>query len=153
MDEMIEILRGLTQGGFFEFHGKHYDLPAVKICPVPSRPIPILIGGHAEPALRRAARIGDGWMHAGGDAGALHGYLRRLGELRREYGREREPFEIHVISLDGFTPDGVRRLEDQGVTDVIVGFRNAYAADDQTLDHKLSALRRFAEQVIARVGS
>ena len=150
MDEMIAILRGLTKGGYFEFHGKHYDLPAVKICPVPSQPIPILIGGHAEPALRRAARIGDGWMHAGGDAAALHGYLRRLGELRREYGRERDPFEVHVIALDAFTLDGVRRLQDIGVTDAIVGFRNAYEKDTQTLAQKTEALRRFADAVVSK---
>ena len=150
MDEMIEILRGLTKGGFFEFHGKHYDLPAVKICPVPTRPIPILIGGHAEPALRRAARVGDGWMHAGGDAAALHGYLRRLNELRREFGRERQPFEVHVIALDAFTLDGVRRLQDLGVTDAIVGFRNAYEKDTQTLAQKTEALRRFADAVVAK---
>jgi probable F420-dependent oxidoreductase len=150
MDEMIEILRGLTKGGFFEFHGKYYDLPAVKICPVPTKPIPILIGGHAEPALRRAARIGDGWMHAGGDAAAMHGYLRRLNELRREYGRERAPFEVHVIAMDAFTLDGVRRLQDLGVTDAIVGFRNAYEKDTQSLSQKQEALSRFAEAVIAK---
>jgi len=128
-------------------------VPSIRLCLVPRKPIPILIGGHADAALRRAARVGDGWMHAGGGQAAdLGAALARLADLREEYGREREPFEIHVISLDGFTPDGVRRLEDQGVTDAIVGFRNAYAADDQTLDHKLTALRRFAEQVIARVG-
>src|SRR5690606_15362152 len=72
MDEMIEIVRGLTKGGYYEFHGRHYDVPAIKICPVPAKPVPILIGGHAEAALRRAARIGDGWMHAGsGDLDAL----------------------------------------------------------------------------------
>jgi probable F420-dependent oxidoreductase len=150
MDEMIAILRGLTKGGFFEFHGKHYDLPAVKICPVPTQPIPILIGGHAEPALRRAARIGDGWMHAGGDAAAMHGYLRRLNELRREYGRERAPFEVHVIAMDAFTLDGVRRLQDLGVTDAIVGFRNAYEKDTQSLAQKKEALSRFADAVISK---
>jgi len=62
MDEMIEIIRGLCTGEYFEFHGVHYELPSIKICPVPTEPLPILIGGHAEPALRRAARIGDGWM-------------------------------------------------------------------------------------------
>ena len=150
MDEMIEIIRGLTRGGFFEFHGKHYDLPAAKICPTPTRPIPILIGGHAEPALRRAARIGDGWMHAGGDGAALRGYLRRLAELRREYGREREPFEVHVIALEAFTLDGVKKLADLGVTDAIVGFRNAYEKDTQTLAQKTEALTRFAEAVVSK---
>ena len=168
MEEMIAILRGLTSspaqraerersqswlpGEFFEFHGRHYDLEPIKICPIPTRPIPILIGGHADAALRRAARIADGWMHAGGgEAQDLDAALRRLTELRREHGREREPFEIHVISLDAYTPDGVRRLEEKGVTDAIVGFRNAYEQDVQTLDQKIDALRAYADRVIAKV--
>ncbi len=149
MDEMIEIVRGLATGELFEYHGQYYDVPSIKLCPVPSEPIPILIGGHADAALRRAARLGDGWMHAGGDPEALEGMLARLAELRSEYGRERDPFEVHVISLDAYTPDGIRRLEDQGVTDAIVGFRNAYETDTTTLDQKLEALRRYADQVIA----
>ena len=79
---MIAIIRGLTRGGYFEFHGKHYDFPRIKICPTPAKPIPILIGGHSEAALKRAAR-NDGWMHAGGDQTLLEGYLKRLDELRR----------------------------------------------------------------------
>ncbi len=151
MDEMIDILRGLLTGEFFEYHGKHYDIPSIKICPVPTKPLPILIGGHAEPALRRAAQRGDGWMHAGGDAGELDHCLARLAALRREYGRESEPFEIHVISLQAYTPDGIRALEDRGVTDCIVGFRNSYETDTQTLQQKLDALRQFADNVIAKV--
>jgi probable F420-dependent oxidoreductase len=151
MDEMIEIIRGLCTGEYFEFHGTHYELPSIKICPVPTEPLPILIGGHAEPALRRAARIGDGWMHAGSDAQTLEGLLGRISELRTEYGREREPFEVHVISMDAYSIDGVKRLEDVGVTDAIVGFRNAYEVDTQTLDHKIDALRRFADDVIAKL--
>jgi probable F420-dependent oxidoreductase len=152
MDEMIEIIRGLSAGGYFEYHGAHYDLPAVKLCPVPSQPIPILVGGHAEAALRRAARLGDGWMHAGGgQASDLDGALAQLAALRRECGREREPFEIHVISLEAYGVDGVRRLEDRGVTDVIVGFRNAYETDTQTLQHKIDALRQYADNVIAKL--
>jgi alkanesulfonate monooxygenase SsuD/methylene tetrahydromethanopterin reductase-like flavin-dependent oxidoreductase (luciferase family) len=151
MDEMIEIIRGLLTGDFFEYHGTHYDVPSIKICPVPATRLPILIGGHAEPALRRAARLGDGWMHAGGEQGVLEGLLGRITELRKEYGREREKFEVHVISMDAYTPDGVRRLEDLGVTDAIVGFRNAYEVDTQTLQHKIDALTQFADNVIAKV--
>ena len=151
MDEMIEIIRGLTAGGFYGFHGRYYELERIKICPVPTRPIPILIGGHAEPALRRAARLADGWMHAGGDQGVLETLLQRLGELRKEYGRESEPFETHVISLEAYTVDGIRRLEELGVTDVIVGFRNVYEKDTQTLQQKIDALQSYAENVIAKV--
>ena len=150
MDEMIEIVRGLSGGGFFAYQGAHYQVPSIKLCPTPPSPIPILIGGHAEPALRRAARLGDGWMHAGGDAAQLDGYLARLAALRREHGTDRRPFEIHVIAMEAYTLDGVKRLEDKGVTDVIVGFRNAYEADTTTLQQKIDALRAYADRVIAR---
>lgn len=150
MNEMIEIIRGLSTGDYFEFHGKYYDIQSIKLCPTPTEPLPILIGGHADPALRRAARLGDGWMHAGGDADELATYLSKLTQLRKEYGRQNDPFEIHVISMDAYTLDGVKRLEDLGVTDAIVGFRNAYEADTQTVEQKVRALEQFADSVIAK---
>jgi probable F420-dependent oxidoreductase len=151
MDEMIAILRGLCAGGYFEFHGKYYDIPAIQLCPVPTQPLPILIGGHADAALRRAAYLSDGWMHGGGIKENLSDLLAKLARYRREAGRQNAPFEIHVISMDAFTLDGVKKLEDQGVTDVIVGFRNAYEADNQTLQQKLDALRGYAERVIHKL--
>jgi len=150
MDEMIEILRGLTTGEFFEFHGEFYDIPAIKLCPVPTAKLPILIGGHADAALRRAAHC-DGWMHGGGIHEKLDDLLAKLGRFRAEAGRQNDPYEIHVISMDAYTPDGIRKLEDQGVTDAIVGFRNSYAPDDQSLQQKLDALRRYADNVIAKL--
>ncbi|MFN8628567.1 MAG: TIGR03619 family F420-dependent LLM class oxidoreductase [Candidatus Binatia bacterium] len=151
MDEMIEIIRGLSTGDFFEYHGTHYDIPAIKLCPAPTRPIPMLIGGQSEPALRRAARLGDGWMQAGRDP--FEPMIERLTELRKEYGREREPFEIHVISFEGFSIDDVHRLEDLGVTDVIVGLRYIYdrSTDSMPLAEKIDALRTYADEVIAKV--
>ena len=151
LDESIAILRGLAGGDYFEFQGKTYTLPAVKIAPVPTEPVPVLIGGHSDAALRRAARLGDGWMHGGGDPADLPRLLARLAEYRRSEGAVR-PFEIHVISMDAYTVDGVRRLEDQGVTDVIVGFRWPYEVgpDTEPLDSKLDHLRRFADAVIAK---
>jgi alkanesulfonate monooxygenase SsuD/methylene tetrahydromethanopterin reductase-like flavin-dependent oxidoreductase (luciferase family) len=151
MDECIEIIRGLTTGEYFEFHGEFYDIPTTKMTPAPSEPLPILIGGHAEAALRRAARC-DGWMHGGGSPEELDQLLERLAQLREEEGNT-GPFEIHVISGDGFTVDGVKRLEDKGVTDVIVGFRMPYimGSDTEPLDDKIRHLEKFAERVIAKV--
>ena len=151
MDECIDIVRGLTAGDYFEYHGEVFDVAPVKMAPVPSDPIPILVGGHGEAALRRAATMGDGWMHGGGDPALLPGLLERLRALREEAGRLDEPFETHVISLDAFSPDGVRRLEDAGVTDVIVGFRWPYVVgpDTEPLQAKIDNLRRFADTVIA----
>jgi alkanesulfonate monooxygenase SsuD/methylene tetrahydromethanopterin reductase-like flavin-dependent oxidoreductase (luciferase family) len=155
MDESIAILRGLAAGGYFEYHGKVFDLPPVKIAPVPEDPIPILIGGHSDAALRRAARVGDGWLHGGGDPAELPALLERLARFRREQDAPGRPFEIHVISADAYTPDGVRRLEDQGVTDVIVGFRWPYVPgpDPEPLPKKLAALRRYADTVITKSNS
>ena len=152
LDDSIVILRGLAAGGYFEYQGKTFTLPAIKIAPVPTEPIPVLIGGHADAALRRAARLGDGWMHGGGDLADLPRLLARLAELRREFGTEGRPFEVHVISMDAYTVDGVRRLEEQGVTDVIVGFRWPYATgpDTEPLERKVDNLRKFADTVIAK---
>jgi probable F420-dependent oxidoreductase len=152
MDEELAVIRGLSAGGYFSFHGEIFDLPPVKIAPVPSEPVPILIGGHGDAALRRAARAGDGWLHGGGDPALLPGLLARLTEFRRQEGTAGRPFEVHVISTDAYSVAGVRRLEDQGVTDVIVGFRWPYhvGPDPEPLDQKITKLRRFADQVIAK---
>ncbi len=154
MDEAVAIVQGLSAGGYFEYHGEVYDLPPVKISPTPSEPLPILVGGHATPALRRAARS-DGWLHGGGDPEDLPGLLERLGQLREEEGTADRPFEVHVISLDAYTADGISRLEEQGVTDVIVGFRWPYSVgpDTEVLQTKLDNLRRFADDVMSKAPS
>jgi alkanesulfonate monooxygenase SsuD/methylene tetrahydromethanopterin reductase-like flavin-dependent oxidoreductase (luciferase family) len=151
MDECIDIIKGLTTGEYFEYHGEFYDIPKTKMTPAPTEPLPILIGGHAEAALRRAAR-NDGWMHGGGPPEELDPLLKRLQQLRLEEGTADKPFEVHVISIDGFTLDGVKRLEDKGVTDVIVGFRIPYimGQDTEPLDDKIRNLEWFAENVIAK---
>jgi probable F420-dependent oxidoreductase len=153
MDEMVEVLGGLMVGGWYEFHGDELHLERCKICPTPETPIPLLIGGHADVALRRAARQGDGWIHAGGDPAELGNMVQRVQALRAEYGRADRPFEVHAISLDAFSVDGVHQLEDLGVTDVIVGFRYPYtvAPDTQPLQEKVDLLRRFADNVVTKV--
>ena len=153
MDEEIAILRGLAGGGYFSYHGKTFDLPPVKIAPVPSAPIPVLIGGHSDAALRRAARLGDGWLHGGGDLAELPALLARLDGHRRQAGTAGRPFEVHVISMDAYTVDGVLRLAELGVTGVIVGFRWPYRSgpDTEPLEHKIAQLRRFADAVIAKI--
>jgi probable F420-dependent oxidoreductase len=154
IDEQIDVLRGLMGGDYFEYHGDVFEIPSIKLCPVPTKPVPILIGGHHEAALRRAARVGDGWLHGGGDPEDLPGLLARLTELRRECGTLERDFEIHVISLDAYSADGIEKLEELGVTGVIVGFRYPYEVgpDTETLQTKVDNLRRFSEDVIAKAG-
>ena len=155
MDEEVAIIKGLSAGGFFEYHGEIFDVPSIKMTPVPTKPLPILIGGHGDAALRRTARVGDGWLHGGGNPEDLPGLLARLGELRQEEGTADRPFEVHVISMDAFSVDGVRRLEEQGVTDVIVGFRWPYEVgpDIEPLADKIDKLRWFADSVIGKVNA
>lgn len=151
MDEMIDIIRGVTTGEYFSYKGEFYDIPRVLMQPAPTSPIPILIGGHSDAALRRAGRTGDGWIHAGGDPSELADMLKKITTYRRQYKREDLLFEVHVISLDAFSVDGLRKLEGMGVTDVVVGFRNVYQMpqDTESLQQKIDALNSFAENTIS----
>ena len=154
MDECMDILRGLTDpsGDFFGYHGEFFDFAPLQQCPAPTKRIPLLVGGHSDAALRRAVLKGDGWMHAGGDGDELDVLLARLAEIRKAEGDTRDDFEVHVISYDAYTPDGVKRLEDKGVTDAIVGFRVPYiqGPDTEPLSKKVEHLQRYAETVIEK---
>lgn len=150
MDECIEIINGLATGDYFSYDGEIHKVPEVKICPVPDQPIPMLIGGTSGPALRRAARLGDGWLHAGDEAELDEQITELHAELERQ-GRNTEDFEIHVISMHAYSPDGIKALEARGVTDVIVGFRDPYttAHDTESLETKIAAINSYAESVIS----
>lgn len=149
LDEQIEILRGLETGEFFGYQGEIHDMPANKMCPVPTQSTPILIGGHAEPALKRAARMGDGWMCAGADLEALEKYINRINELRDEYGTADKPFKIFTTGQDAFTDEGIQKLESIGVTDVIIAFRNVYELQpDHSLEEKITMLEWYAGEFI-----
>ncbi|MFW6868526.1 TIGR03619 family F420-dependent LLM class oxidoreductase [Nocardioides sp. CPCC 206347] len=157
MDECMDILTGLMQPGdeptFFGYDGEFFQFEPLQQCPAPTQKIPLLVGGHSDAALRRAVRKGDGWMHAGGDGEELDRLLARLAEIRKEEGDTRDDFEVHVISYDAYTLDGVKRLEDRGVTDCIVGFRVPYikGPDTEPLETKIKHLEGYAENIIAKV--
>jgi hypothetical protein len=109
----------------------------------------LLIGGHAEPALKRAARLGDGWMCAGADMEQLQAYIGRINQLRQEYGTQDRPFRVYTTGQDAFTPEGIARLEEIGVTDVVIGFRNVYEMEpDKSLEEKIQMLNWYAGEFI-----
>ena len=62
MDESLAVLRQLLTGTPVTFHGRFFDLDEAIICPPPARPVPIIVGGRSDAAIRRAGRLGDGWL-------------------------------------------------------------------------------------------
>jgi probable F420-dependent oxidoreductase len=152
-NEMLEIIRGLERGSYFSFDGEFYQIPSLKLCPVPEKPVPILIGGHSDAALKRAARYGDGWLHGGGNLDELGELLSKLRQYLREFNRDEKQFEIHAISVDAFSVDGIKRMQDLGITDAVVGFHNTYALeqDKEALETKLHNIERYAETIIQTV--
>lgn len=148
-DEQIDILRGLETGEFFGYQGELLQMPANKMNPVTGVPTPLLIGGHAEVALQRAARVGDGWMCAGADLDQLGAYIGRINQLRDEYGTSGRPFRVFTTGQDAFTREGIAALEEVGVTDVVIGFRNVYELEpDKPLDEKIGMLQWYADTFI-----
>jgi alkanesulfonate monooxygenase SsuD/methylene tetrahydromethanopterin reductase-like flavin-dependent oxidoreductase (luciferase family) len=61
MDECLTVLRELLAGQAVTFHGRFFDLDDAMIVP-PAPGIPILVGGRSDAAIRRAGRLGDGWL-------------------------------------------------------------------------------------------
>ena len=159
-DEAIQVMRLLLGGGMVEFHGKHIDFDRLIMAPVPKKKIPIYVGGTTAPALRRAARYGDGWVSVIHNLDEVEGVIAQLNEFRREFGRENEPFDIMMHCPDAESVDDIRRLEDLGVTDLQVSpWSEAILAEmgvgaamrqQPPLEVKLDAIRRYADEVIAR---
>jgi probable F420-dependent oxidoreductase len=154
-DEMIEVLRLLWEGGTVEYHGKFYDLEPLAMSPAPTQPVPIYISGYSEAALRRAARLGDGWVVGPLDENApysledLPRLVQRVRDLRREAGRDGLPFEILFPHQAVPDVDNYKRLEDMGVTSASVIF--ADPTTPTSLSDQRKYMEEFAEAVIARM--
>jgi probable F420-dependent oxidoreductase len=152
-DEMIELLRVLWRGGMQEHRGRFYDTGGpVQMSPAPGRPVPIWIGGHSEPALRRAARLGDGWIAASAypPDEAWH-HLDRLKAALAEAGRDpsAEGFEIVMAVLALPEADLYRRFRDAGVTGMLCA--PWMFAASPSVDDRRRAILEFGQQVVAKV--
>ncbi len=150
VDEMIEVIELVLGGGMVEHHGEFYDFDKLQMSPAPATRIPIYVGGHTDVALRRAARIGDGWTSAMITYDQLVSTIHRLADLRAEAGTAERPFEIQAVCIDRFGVDGYRQLFAAGVTDVIVVPWLFYGVGfDGELEAKKDGIRRFAAEVMA----
>jgi len=153
MDEQIDILKGLMNGEYFAYKGEFYDIPELKLCPAPTKPVPILIGGHSKLALKRAARIGDGWISAGLSLEETKTLIDQINEYRDEFGTLDHPnYQFQVMGEAAYSPDGIKKLDELGATEVIVAFRNTYEGgpDERTLEGMIAEINWYADEVIKK---
>ena len=148
MDESIAVLRQLWTQKVIEYRGKHLSYGPFMFEPKPpQQPPPIFIGGTTEPALRRAARLGDGWMSTGADFETTKGRIAHLRALLKENGRENAPFSI-TVGGGQVDLDDVRRYEEAGVDRILA---TPGSMRERTTPESFAAgLDRLAETLVAR---
>ncbi len=150
-DECIGVLRKLWTGAMVEHHGDFFDFPQVQMCPVPRQPIPIYVGGMSAAALRRAARLGDGWLGAGQMPEDAIATVKRFKQLRRDAGRSHEPFDAIAPLVVPPEVDTLKRLQDEGVGGT-VSYPFAFVIGPiSTLEQKRAYLEGYADTVIAKL--
>lgn len=150
-DEIIEIVQSICAGNgpaWVEHHGEHYDFERLMISPAPDVPVKIFGGGHSEPAMRRAARLCDGWISVQSTFDEIERAITRLGELREEYERDGE-FEVNALCTEAYDAETFTRLAELGVTEAQVVPWYFYGGDPNDHQVQLDALSRFSEEVVS----
>jgi probable F420-dependent oxidoreductase len=142
LDECLAVCKRLWTEEVVEHHGEFYDFEPVMFEPKPvQKPWPpIHVGGDSDAALRRAARHGDGWYGLTAEPKQAATLVKRLQQLRREAGREGEPFQVTLGGAPS-TPDALRRWQDAGVDRLVV---SPWRRSREALD----GLRRFADVLL-----
>jgi len=141
LDEALAVCKRLWTEPEVEHHGRFFDFDPVCFEPKPvQKPWPpIHVGGESEAALRRAAFHADGWYGLTHSLDSASARVARLRALRREAGRENEPFQV-TLGGDPFEPDEISRWEEAGVDRLVV---SPWKRSREALD----GLRRFADLV------
>ncbi len=110
IEEQIEVLRRLWTEPVVDFDGTWHRIPAAGINPLPvQRPIPVWIGGSAEAAIRRAARIADGFFPQRPLEGGWPATMERFRGWAEEAGRDPDGIGIEArVDVSTGTPDDWR---------------------------------------------
>lgn len=122
-DEYLAAMRSLWCDELSEFHGELYDLRPCRMYPKPvQRPHPpVHVGGESDAALRRVARLGQGWFSFGRLPEDLPGALERLDGALAAEGRSRADITLTVSPyLHPVTPESVGRYAELGVDRLVV---------------------------------
>ncbi|MGN6780379.1 MAG: TIGR03619 family F420-dependent LLM class oxidoreductase [Marmoricola sp.] len=148
-DEDLALIKELWSEGWTSFEGAFRSVPRLTMDPAPSAPVPIYVGGLSDVAFARAARH-DGWIGDIYTVDEAAAHARRLRELREEQGASGD-FSVIVALGDAFLPEQFAEAEERGVTDVMTMPWAYYVGLEATLEQKLDAMERFAEDVMSRV--
>jgi probable F420-dependent oxidoreductase len=147
-EEQIDVLRRLWTQPVVDFDGRWHRIPSAGINPLPvQRPIPIWIGGSAEPAIRRTARLADGFFPQRPLEGGWPATMERLHGWAEEAGRDPGSIGIEQrIQVAEGTPDDWRAAAEEwrqlGATHLSVAtMRGGLDADGH--------IRRIAEAIEA----
>jgi probable F420-dependent oxidoreductase len=147
-EEGIEVLRSAWRGGEVVHDGPHFAISGVQVTKRPTA-IPLMLGGNTDKALRRAARLGDGWFSSGTppfeESIRLRGELQRL---RAESDRAADPFTL-VFRMEGADPATARRYEDEGFDEVLIWTDQVWPAG-QSLEAKREAMFAAADALGVR---
>ncbi|MCU1369913.1 MAG: hypothetical protein JWO77_1107 [Ilumatobacteraceae bacterium] len=141
-DEHLEVMKSLWTQETSEFHGELYDLPACSMYPKPVQTPhpPIHVGGESDAAMRRVARLGQGWFSFNRLPGDLAEPLGRLDPILAEHGRRREDIVLTVCPyFNPVTPEMVEQYAEVGVDRLVV---LCLAFDTATLEAQLDDLAR-----------
>jgi probable F420-dependent oxidoreductase len=149
-EEMLEVMRKLWSGEMVEHHGRFYDFPRLQMSPGVTGDVPVFVGGRTPAALRRVARIGDGWIPDILSLEALSQGIAEIRALRLELGRSEE-FAVIGAPKEGVGLDHFRRMEDAGVTHLWMIPWLLYGGDTTRLEVKQDALKRFGDEIIAKM--
>jgi probable F420-dependent oxidoreductase len=144
-DEYIDVMRELWSNPVASFAGPTVAFDRVQLTTRPSRPggIPIIVGGHSPPALRRAGQRGDAFLPAFSASQNRDRWSEMWAAVQRSAA---DANRAGVCELQGFgaTLDDARFLADLGATRMI------YSTHDPDLDSAVDTLDRFATEVITR---
>lgn len=143
-DEMLTALRLLWSGQPTSFDGEHIAFSEIAIAPPPSHPVPIVVGGTAPAALRRAARHGDGWYGPPGDLTTAERARATIEEERSRLGRT-QPFRYYVRLPAPYTPAAAAPFIAAGFDDLVITLAGAGSDSTAPLAHQLDALRAAIE--------
>jgi probable F420-dependent oxidoreductase len=146
-DEAIEVVRLVLSGAMVEHHGKHFDFGPLQVSPPPAGVVPILVGGVSSGAVRRAARLGDGWISVSRPIDELAKAIAGVRAQLEDLGRDQGAFRILAVRSGTPLRDDVAALEALGVAEVLVAPWFG-AGSAPSLDDKLDAIRRYGNEVV-----